>query len=225
MPAEPRFRHRAREVSRTEAFSDVVFGFAISLLVVSLEAPKNYHEMIETLRGFVPFAISFFILIDIWFEHHDFYKRYAMHDRITMALNTMLLFVVLFYVYPLKYMFTLFAMQFRGEVQKIPPGGNVVLFTVYGIGFFAVFGLLAVMYAHAYGKRHELGLNGVERIDTLESIYDNASVAAFGLLSILLAHTPLIGFAGLIYFFIAIPKTIIPWVMGAKRRRLEHAHA
>jgi len=75
MPAEPRFRHRAREVSRTEAFSDVVFGFAISLLVVSLEAPKNYHEMIETLHGFVPFAISFFILIDIRFEHHDFYKR------------------------------------------------------------------------------------------------------------------------------------------------------
>ena len=56
------FRYRAHEVSRIEAFSDVVFGFAISLLVVSLEAPKNYHEMVETLRGFIPFAITFFVL-------------------------------------------------------------------------------------------------------------------------------------------------------------------
>jgi uncharacterized membrane protein len=35
------FRNRAHEVSRIEAFSDVIFGFAVSLLVVSLEAPNN----------------------------------------------------------------------------------------------------------------------------------------------------------------------------------------
>src|ERR1043166_3201943 len=93
------FRHRAHEVTRLEAFSDVIFGFAISLLVVSLEAPKSFHELKEMMGGFLPFALCFFIFIDIWFEHHDFYKRYAMHDRTTMILNTVLLFVVLFYVY------------------------------------------------------------------------------------------------------------------------------
>ncbi|HEV2722290.1 MAG TPA: TMEM175 family protein, partial [Thermoanaerobaculia bacterium] len=103
MPNTIEFRHRAREVSRVEAFSDVIFGFAISLLVVSLEAPKRWDEMMQVLRGLLPFAICFFIFIDIWFEHHDFYKRYALHDKPTMMLNTLLLFVVLFYVYPLKY--------------------------------------------------------------------------------------------------------------------------
>ena len=36
MPNAIPFRNRSHEVSRIEAFSDVVFGFAISLLVVSL---------------------------------------------------------------------------------------------------------------------------------------------------------------------------------------------
>jgi uncharacterized membrane protein len=220
MPNTIEFRHRAHEVSRVEAFSDVVFGFALSLLVVSLEAPKSYHELIETLRGFLPFAICFFLLIDIWFEHHDFFKRYALQDRRTMLLNTMLLFVVLFYVYPLKFVFTLFAKQLRGEQLDIPPGGNTLMFTVYGIGFAAVFGLLAAMFAHAYAKRDALGLNEVERIDTQESIADNLSMAVFGLLSLILAQfAP--QFAGPVYFLICIPKTIVPWVFGTKRRKLE----
>ena len=32
-----------REVSRIEGFSDAVFGFALTLLVVSLEVPDNFE--------------------------------------------------------------------------------------------------------------------------------------------------------------------------------------
>jgi len=221
MPKTIEFRHRAHEVSRVEAFSDVVFGFAISLLVVSLEAPKSYPEMMHVLRGFLPFAICFFILITIWFEHHHFYKRYAMHDVPTMVLNTILLFVVLFYVYPLKFVFTLFAMGLRGEkIRDVPPGGHTLMFTVYGVGFAAVFALLAAMYTHAYAKRDELGLNDVERVDTRESIYDNVSMACFGIISLILVQfAP--RFAGPVYFLICIPKTVVPWVMGRKRKHFE----
>ncbi len=73
MPQTIPFRNRAHEVSRIEAFSDVIFGFAISLLVVSLEAPKTYAHMMEMLHGFLPFAICF-AFIDIWFEHHHFFR-------------------------------------------------------------------------------------------------------------------------------------------------------
>jgi uncharacterized membrane protein len=217
MPNTIEFRHRAHEVSRVEAFSDVIFGFAISLLVVSLEAPKSYAEMMTVLRGFLPFAFCFFIFIDIWFEHHDFYKRYAMHDRPTMVLNTVLLFVVLFYVYPLKYMSLLIVHAGHDELT-IEQG--VVLYTIYGIGFAAVFWLLAAMFTRAYMKRDELGLNEVEIIDTRESIYDNFFVGCFGVLSIILAHTAP-RYAGVVYFLIAVPKTIVPWTMGVKRRKIE----
>ena len=217
------FRNRAHEVSRLEAFSDVIFGFAVSLLVVSLEVPKDYHEMVELLRGFVPFAICFTLFIDIWFEHHHFFRRYAIFDWPTMALNTVLLFVILFYVYPLKYMFTILVNGVRGVDPHIPPGGLRLLFTVYGIGFAAVFFVLAAMYARAWKLRDELALNEVERIDTKESILDNLFMGGFGLLSLLLANIGLVYIAGPIYFLIAIPKTLVPWLMGAKRRKAEAA--
>ena len=47
-----KFRWRSHEVSRTEGLSDAVFGFAITLLVVSLEVPKTYGELMQTMRGF-----------------------------------------------------------------------------------------------------------------------------------------------------------------------------
>ena len=98
------FRKRSHEVSRLEAFSDVIFGFAISLLVVSLEAPKSHQQLFEMVHGFVPFAICFFLFIDFWHEHYTFFKRYALEDNTTIVLNAILLFVILFYVYPLKFL-------------------------------------------------------------------------------------------------------------------------
>jgi uncharacterized membrane protein len=221
MPDAIPFRNRAHEVSRIEAFSDVVFGFAISLLVVSLEAPKTYAQMLEMLRGFLPFAICFWIFIDIWFEHHHFYKRYALQDSTTMALNTLLLFVILFYVYPLKYMFTLFTQEILGHPSDVPASGAPFLYTIYGIGVTSIFWLLAAMYGHAWRKRAELQLNPAEEIDTLERVYDDFFMGLFGVISIVLAHTPFWRFAGMVYFLIAIPKTIVPWTMGIKRKKCE----
>ena len=64
-------------------------------------------------------------------------------------------------------------------------------------------------------------LNAVEEIDTLERVYDDFFMGLFGVISIALAHTRWAKFAGPVYFLICIPKTIIPWVMGSKRRRFE----
>src|SRR5687768_18548473 len=105
MHGRVKFRLRGREGSGVGAFSDVVFGFALTLIVVSLEVPTSFQELMRTMRGFPAFAICFAILTWVWHVHHTFFRRYALTDEITIALNTALLFVVLFYTYPLKYMF------------------------------------------------------------------------------------------------------------------------
>ena len=46
------FRWRGTEVSRLEALSDAVFGFAITLLVVSLEPPRTFDQLMQAVRGF-----------------------------------------------------------------------------------------------------------------------------------------------------------------------------
>ena len=222
MPHKVEFRNRAHEVSRLEAFSDVIFGFALSLIVVSLEAPKTYAELMEVVRGILPFGFCFLIFIGLWFQHHDFFRRYAMQDKTVVILNTALLFVILFYVYPLKFMFVLMARQIAGEHLETSVQQARTLFTIYGVGFTAVNWLLAAMYAHAYRHADELELNEVERIDTRERIYDNFWTGIFGLFSIILAYTA-IQLAGLVYFLLAIPKTAVPWIMGVKRQKFETA--
>src|SRR5437660_5265101 len=90
-----KFRWRSHEISRIEGLSDAVFAFAVTLLIVSLEVPRTFAELRETLSGFLPFAISFAILIQIWYIQFTWFRRYALQDALTTALNAVLLFVVL----------------------------------------------------------------------------------------------------------------------------------
>jgi uncharacterized membrane protein len=56
------FRLRGNEVTRLQSFSDAVFGLALTLLVVSLDVPKSFDDLVGTMRGFTAFAICFLLL-------------------------------------------------------------------------------------------------------------------------------------------------------------------
>src|SRR6185295_20247226 len=101
----PRFRLRGREVTRLESFSDAVFGFALTLLVVSLDVPRTFSDLLTTMRGFPAFAICFLLLAVIWNSHYKYCRRYGLDDGTARFLTCVMLFLVLFYVYPLKFLF------------------------------------------------------------------------------------------------------------------------
>jgi uncharacterized membrane protein len=46
-------------------FSDAVFAFALTLLVVSLQLPKSFADLIGTMHGFPAFALCFTVLATI----------------------------------------------------------------------------------------------------------------------------------------------------------------
>jgi uncharacterized membrane protein len=54
-----------------------VFAFAVTLLIVSLEVPRTFKELSETMQGFVPFAICFAMLIQIWSAQFLWFRRYG----------------------------------------------------------------------------------------------------------------------------------------------------
>ena len=228
------FRWRGGEISRLEGFSDAVFAFAVTLLVVSLEVPRTYTELAATMRGFLPFAISFTALVLIWREHYVFFRRYGLQDNATLWLNAALLFVVLFYVYPLKFLFTLVVSEVlhfspgHGEIAAaaIEPSQMPSLFVIYGSGIVAIYALLALMYAHALRRRESLELTRLEAFDTRSSIVAHLLAAAVGLVSIAVALTVplhLVGLAGYAYFLFAPVMTAHGMISGARRRRLEEA--
>jgi uncharacterized membrane protein len=216
------FRVRGREVSRVEAFSDVVFGFALTLIVVSLEVPRSYDELMTVLRGFPAFAICFAMLTWIWYVHHTFFRRYALNDEITIALNTALLFLVLFYIYPLKFMFSIVTGQIRGTRDPS------MLFVIYGLGFAGIFAVYFFMYAHALRKREELELNEVELYDTRTNMIMYGSYIVIGLLSATVAITVngwWLNMAGWTYWLLGPISAAIGYTRGTRRHNLYVANA
>jgi len=141
------------DVTRIEAFSDAVFGFAITLLVVSLAVPSSFDELLQVMKGLPVFAVTFAILLLIWQEHHDLFKRFPSSDGLTIWLNGALLFVVLSYIYPLKFLFSGIVgpagMRFGASASFIRLDQMMTLMLVYGAGFAAIFLLFAAMYWRA----------------------------------------------------------------------------
>ncbi|MEP6569711.1 MAG: TMEM175 family protein [Acidobacteriota bacterium] len=234
------FRWRGHEISRIEGLSDAVFAFAITLLVVSLEVPKTFTELAETMHGFGAFLVSFLLLFLVWFNQYKFFRRYGLHDTATVLLNAALLFVVLFYVYPLKFLFSFLVNEFTGGHGEVRlANGNVVgmiesndqmakLMLIFSLGYLAVFGVFVLLYWHAYRKRETLELNELERFDTLGSIQDailNCGIALLSLAIVVVGGPSRAGLAGMVYMLSAVVLTINGMIMGKRRKRLEERMA
>jgi uncharacterized membrane protein len=217
---EQYFRWRGGDITRLEAFSDVVFGFALTLLVVSLEVPHSYAELIAVMRGFIPFAVCFAQLVMIWRTHYGFSRRYGLQDAYTIFLTMVLLFLVLLYVYPLKFVFTLVFSQITGADRGPDIGWHEasVLMRIYAIGFASVFLIFVLLFAHAYRLREKLGLNEVEAMQTRLSIQSSAVLASVGALSFVVAYrNP--EYAGWVYFLLAPAMAIHGAVTGKRVRQ------
>ena len=179
---------REHESTRIEAFTDAMFAFAATLLVVSLEVPRDFSELQHNLRGFVPFALSFSALYFIWVAHTNVFRRYALGDTYTLIVNGILLFTVLFYVYPLKFVATVIVAMFGGNSDIVLHGDQVgTLFIIYGIGWTMVFFMIALLYRHAYKARTSLHIDPIAAYDAHTHSFHYMGFAAVGVLSVLLA--------------------------------------
>lgn len=229
-----KFRWRSHEPSRIEGLSDAVFGFAVTLLVVSLEVPKTFAELMEVMRGFGAFAVCFALLIVVWYNQYKFFRRYALHDNYTLVLNAALLFVVLFYVYPLKFVFTFLVGIFtrQGLEVRLANGTTTTmvqnesqvatLMIIFSLGYVAVFGLFVLMYSHAHKNREKLELNELEIFDTRTDIREsalNVGIASISVLFAVLARNATL--SGMSYMLCPIVMTVHGMMRGKRRRKIE----
>lgn len=228
------FRHRGDTPSRLEGLSDAVFGFSLTLLVVSLEVPQTFTELRALAIGFAPFALCFMLFMHTWYLHHRFFRRYGLRDVPMIWLNSTLLFLVMFFVYPLKFLASFLVRAFTGGPMTIPgPDGipvpilawedAVESHLLFSLGFVAVHVVFLLMHFHAWRQRRVLDLNDHERFDTRTAMREHGIFVLVGTISSLVAllggmtWTP---FAGWIFGVLGPAMGLHGYISGKRRAAL-----
>lgn len=191
---EREFRWRGGEVSRIEALSDAAFAFALTLLALSSEVPRTFDELRRLFVELPVFLACSAVLVMIWYFHYRYHRRFGFEDFPSVLFNATLLVLVLFYVYPLKFMMTFLWSLIRGtDGRTVLDDGTVVhmlarsdgqaLMWMYGGGYAAIFVLFLLMYAHAWRHRERLDLDARERWQCGAEMLNHGYSAAVGLLA------------------------------------------
>jgi uncharacterized membrane protein len=187
------FRYRGVEPGRLENFSDACFALAITLLLISTSPPTNFVQIKKFLFDLIPFILCITLIISIWYQHFIFYYRYGLRDSSVVALNSAFLIIVLFFVYPLKFLTKLalvpIALLFEIDWLQADLQGMISsrdmsdLMIIYGLGAASTSFILMQMYRHALKRKVELQLTELEELDTRMSIRTNFLVGFVPLVS------------------------------------------
>jgi len=149
------------------------------------------------MRGFFSSAICFVLLMSICYKQYIYFRRYGLQDFYTIFINAILLFVVFFYIYPLKFLFTFLASPICGTPNEtvladgsvasmILPGQLSQWMLVFDAGYIAVFVVFVLLFVHVYQHRDELGLKRIEIFDTKSSILNSGVSVGIGFVSVLI---------------------------------------
>lgn len=192
-------RVRGLEVTRLEGLTDAVFGFAITLLIVAIEPPTEFDQLVTMVMGFPAFALTFLLMLFIWFWHYRFFRQFGLNSGKVMAVNGLLLFLVLLFVFPLKFLATIvvdyvilegwFGIDMP-QTLIIRSGQYPILHTLYALGFASVFICFSWLYRLALGAAEQLELTPLEQAHTRIHANMYLIVASVPLFTIALVWLP-----------------------------------
>ncbi len=221
------FRYRGVEPSRLENLTDAVFAFSITLLVIASEVPKSFLELQASMYSFIGFIFCIMLLLGIWNNHSNFFLHYGMRDKGTKVINFLFLFLLLFYIYPLKYLFSYVGtgiyvrikLHFGDSSEALRLAISELqrsnmdsaqwqdLIIRFGLGLFLLYFLLGLMHVNASKKRASLELNELEIYETHSFIQAYAllcSIAALSMVTVLVLGGEYSDIAGFVYLLVPI---------------------
>ncbi len=227
--ADPAFRWRGKSTSRLESLADGVFALALALLAIG-EVPRTGADLDTFAENIPALAASFLFLTWCWWLHCKFFRRFGMQDVSTVAANALLLFTVLFFVYPLGFLTRalitqpLFGPGFNvlqlpdGTLQRLAQSHHM---TLYAVAFTTIFASFTLLHILAWRRREALELDSLERAILRNDLATYGCTVAIGAAAVIL---PLVGVVALggMSFFLMGPV----WgYFGFRQGRLINAHA
>jgi len=165
---DPRIHYRGENPSRLDNLTDGVFGIAITLLIFNLSNPNSFEDLITFTKTLPAFLISIGFLVMIWKEHLRFSEIYTLQDIVLVIYNTLFIALIIFYVYPLRFL-TLFLTNFFFDTNidvRIKGSQVPELMIYYGFIAFALYFILFLFYHRAHQLRDKIKLNEFEVLYT-----------------------------------------------------------
>jgi uncharacterized membrane protein len=123
-------RHFTR---RLEAFSDIVFGFALAQSAVALEVPKNLAELGAHRAELVYFVLTFVLIAQFWMIHYRIFHYVFAARTPDVVLNFLLLGTVALLPYALRIWIRFPETVFGGVAYALALGGGFALVTALEI--------------------------------------------------------------------------------------------
>jgi len=221
------FRYRGLTSTRLENLTDAIFGFAITLLVIASQVPTTYVELQVSMYGFLGFIFCIMLLLGLWNNHSNFFLHFGLQDKITKVLNFLFLFVLLFYVYPLKYLFSFLGTAIYANIKygmgdrskalmmviddiriaDLNSGQWIDIMIRFGLGLFFMYLFLLLMHLNAFRKRELLELSAKELYITKTFIQAYGILLGICVLSmsiVLIFGGKSAAISGSVYSFLAI---------------------
>lgn len=149
MPADENTPHRRRVLSkdRMEGFSDGVYGFAATLLVLdlALRPPGTpLEQVLHAWPSYLAYVVSFLTIGVSWLLHTALTDQLARVDSLFLRLNLLVLIAVVFLPFPTGLI--------ADALRRDDISGERVYVTMYGLTLLAIGLLGSTLDAYA---RHE----------------------------------------------------------------------
>jgi TMEM175 potassium channel family protein len=210
-PDTPR-RHRALSKDRMEGFSDGVFGFAATLLVldIALRPPGSpLQQVLHAWPAYLAYVASFLTIGGAWLLHTALTVQLARVDQLFLRLNLLVLLAVVFLPFP------------TGLVAEYlhKTGYERVYVTLYGLTLLAIRLLGSVLDAYA---RHEHLYTPAEEGEELHSTQRKFLPAVIGYVIAILIGLALPVAAVALYFGLAV-YLVVPFREAARVLRRRHS--
>ena len=203
-----------KETGRLEAFSDVVFGFAITLLVLDIHVPipSENQSLAQVLLAdwttYLSFLIGFFTILICWINHHFMFDYIHKSNSKLLLLNGLKLLVVTF---------TPFATALLAKYLTTAEQATAV--HVYTFNFFLM-GISMFIIWHYAWRNNLMKPESTGALRTITQYYFMAGAISFAIMVFSFVNIWLcLGLSGVMFVLFLLPEQMMHYVTKVWMKR------
>ncbi len=126
---------REHVIRRLEAFSDVVIGFSLAQLGLSLVLPQHAIDFVQRPVGTVAFIVTFTVVVRFWWTHFTIFRHYFEPNRLMITCNFIALAGLIVQVFSLQL-----------YLHFVPKNEGMAAARIYFGLFSFAYGMLGLMF-------------------------------------------------------------------------------